>query len=87
MTFQTPLVYQSSIGEDGTSLARGTVYSVPEVFHVDGGRPVPWSDVIKRPESRMNILKKSESTEMMQNMMELLKPNLWDENIRLKMLG
>ena len=88
--FQTPevLVYPSSVGEDETSLGTGPLYE---------GTNNHWAPrLLKRSDGMMRLLKKSENTDMeemmktqkmMKNMflMGLVKPNHWDENIRLKM--
>ena len=74
MSFQTPAVYQPSIGEDGTSLGRGTVYSGTELFHVDEERHAPWSDIIKRPESGVRTRLKSK---VFSSVLNFCSKNFW----------
>merc|ERR1719312_486155 len=67
--FQTPgtpgvVVYQTPVEEDGKVIGKSPLDSGTKVFQMDGARPVPWCDIIKRPDRRIRVLKKSERTNM-----------------------
>ena len=100
--FQTPgtpgvVVYQTPVEEDGTVIGKGPLDSGTKVFQMDGARPVPWCDIMKRPDRRIRMLKKSERTDMMKKtqdimkrigvklLVELLKQR--ENDIRMKMIG
>ena len=100
--FQTPgtpgvVVYQTPVEEDGTVIGKGHLDSGTKVFQMDGARPVPWCDIMKRPDRRIRMLKKSERTDMMKKTQEIIKrigvKNLLEllrqreRDIRMKMIG
>ena len=83
--FQTPgtpsvVVYQTPIGEDGTNLGKEPLNERDKVFQIDEGTSVPWCDVMKRPDRRIRVLKKSERTKVMKKIQEIMK------NIGVKLL-
>ena len=100
--FQTPgtpgvVVYQTPVEEDGKVIGKGPLDSGTKVFQMDGARPVPWCDIMKRPDRRIRMLKKSERTDMMKKTQEIIKrigvKNLLEllrqreRDIRMKMIG
>ena len=88
--FQTP-------GTPGVVVYRTPMEEGTKVFQMDGARPVPWCDIMKRQDRRIRVLKKSERTDMMKKtqdimkrigvklLVELLKQR--ENDIRMKMIG